>query len=213
MRRKDSSMSGASHYPISQLIARIMNDSGQSRSEFIKSLGYRSVQGGLRRLDEWLENGSGDEGCLRRIVDAYHPDPGELKKALSETEEVQRREHEEAIREIEDRERRRFKPFIWVHTVDGAHSFFTALGERKVKVLWFQEGFERLSKSEQLAIVQRRVREHFQELGGKCHGFGEILRYQFADTFDTSIVLDTSGNVIENHGGRFLLPEVWMELC
>ena len=67
-------------------------------------------------------------------------------------------------REIEGRERRRFKPCIWVLTEDGAHSFLTAVGERQVKVLWLPEGFEHLSKSEQLATVQHRVREQLDLL-------------------------------------------------
>jgi len=41
------------------------------------------------------------------------------------------REYAEAVVEIEERERRRFRPFICVHTAHGAHSFLTALGERK----------------------------------------------------------------------------------
>ena len=86
------------------------------------------------------------------------------------------------------------------------------MAERQEKVLWFQESFESLSALAKLEVVQRRVREHYQKTGGKFLGFGDILRYQYADTFDTSIVLDIDGNVIEENGGRFLLPEVWMEL-
>jgi hypothetical protein len=51
-----------------------------------------------------------------------------------------------------------------------------------------------------------RVREHYQTTGGEIPGFGDILRYRFADTFDPSIFLDIDGNVIEEDGGRFLLP-------
>jgi hypothetical protein len=203
---------GASKYPISQLIGEIMKESGLRRSEFIQSLGYRSVPGGLRILDEWLEQGCGDEGCLQRIVNAYQPDLGQFGKALSETDEVRRREHEEAVHHIEERERLRFQPFIWVHTVDGAHSFLGAILEQQVKVLWFRDGFERLSKPEQLATVHRRVRKHYDKTGGRCGGFGQILEYRFADTFDTSIVLETNGNIFDEEGGRFLLPEVWLAL-
>ncbi len=113
--------------------------------------------------------------------------------------------------QIEQGARRNFRPFIWVHTEDGAHFFLTALGERQVKVLWFSEGFECLPTEDQLAKVKGRVQEHYQSTGGKYVGFGVILRYQFADSFDTSMVLDTAGNIIEKTG-QFLLPEVYMEL-
>jgi len=45
--------------------------------------------------------------------------------------------------EIEERERRRFRPFVWVVRQDGAHSFWTAVGERQVKVLWFPDAILR----------------------------------------------------------------------
>jgi hypothetical protein len=118
----------------------------------------------------------------------------------------------EAAGEIEDRERRRFKAFVWVHTEDGAHSYLTAVAERQVKVLWMAEGFEQLSDSAKLEKVQERIREHYKTTGGKYVGFGAILSYNYSDTLDTSIGFDVDANVIEKQGGRFLLPEVSMEL-
>jgi|SRR5579859_2050156 len=82
----------------------------------------------------------------------------------------------------------------------------------QVNQLFEADGFERLSKSEQLATVQRRVRKHYDKTGGKCGGFGEILQYRFADTFDTGIVLETNGNVVKEHSERFPLPEVRLAL-
>lgn len=197
-------------YPISKLIAKIVQDSGLRRSEFVHRIGYRNTAKGLRRLDEWLENGCGDGGFIERLKDSYGP--ADLEKALADTEAVHEREHQEAVRDIEERERRRFRSFVWVHTEDGAHSFFSALAERQNKVLSFQEGFERLPKAEQLIVAQRRVREHFEQTGGRYQGFGAIQQYRWADSFDTSKVLDISGNVINENGGQFLLPEVRMLL-
>jgi hypothetical protein len=118
----------------------------------------------------------------------------------------------ESASEIEERARRRFQPFMWVHTEDGAHSFLTAVAEIQVKALWMADTFEQLSDSAKLKTVQDRIRHHYKTTGGKYAGFGAILRYQYSDTFDTSTIFDVEGNVIEKHGGRFLLPEVWMEL-
>jgi hypothetical protein len=186
---------GSSDYPISRLIARIITDSGLHRSEFVQAIGYKNAAKGLRRLDEWLQNGSGDEGCLQKIIDAFHPDPTALEHALAETERIHHREQDDAVREIEERERRRFKPFVWVHTVDGAHSFLTAVAERQVKVLRLPEAFKDRSEPARLEAVQHRVREHYQKTGGKYIGFGEILRDRYASDFDHSIVLDIDGGV------------------
>jgi hypothetical protein len=209
--RKDNRMSPGT-YPISRFLQQIITDSRLRRSEFVHAIGYKNAAKGLRRLDEWLENGSGDEGFLQRIVDTFHPDPGELERALAETERIHQLEQDGVVREIEERERRRFKPFVWVETEDGAHSFLTAIAERQLKVLYLPNGFEHLSEQGKLEAVQRRVREHYQRSGGRYPGFGEILRYRYASDFDHSIVLDTTGTMIEEHGRRFLLPEIWMEL-
>lgn len=115
------------------------------------------------------------------------------------------------MRDIEARERRRFKPFIWVHTEDGAHSFFSAMVESHLKVLWMGDGFESLSEPEQLSAVQERIRDHYAKVQ-RYPGFGAILRYQWARTFDASIVLDTKGTVIDGNGDQFLLPGVWLAL-
>jgi hypothetical protein len=203
---------GDSQYPISRLVQRLIIESGLRRSEFVARIGYSNTAKGLRRLDTLLQFGEVNEVLLHRIVDAFRPDPGELEKALSETVEMHERDHTEAVHEAEERLRRRFRSFIWIHSENGAHSFFSAIGERQIKVLWMPDGFEQLSKPEQLAAVQRRIRQHFRETGGKYQGFGAILRYQWAETFDTSLVLDTTGNVIDENGGRFLLPEAWLEL-
>jgi len=201
---------GAETSPISKLIARIIADSGLSRTDFVQRLDYRNSAKGLRRLDRWLADGDGDADCLRKIVDAFHPDPAELKSALAETEALRQHERRGAVAEIEERERR-FKPFIWIETEDGAHSFLTAIAERQVKVLWMRDGFEGLSESARLEAAKARVRKHHAATKG-YPGFGKILQYRYADTFDSSIVLNVEGDIIEATGGRFLLPEVWMAL-
>jgi hypothetical protein len=60
--RREAMPQGA--YPISRFLRQIITDSCLRRSEFVHAIGYKNVAKGLRRLDEWLQNGSGDEGCL-----------------------------------------------------------------------------------------------------------------------------------------------------
>ena len=81
----------------------------------------------------------------------------QLKKSLPRPYRVS----DEAVREIEERERRRLRPFLWVHTEDGAHSFRTAVCERDVKDLWFRNGFVNLAEPEKLKAGQRRIRGHY----------------------------------------------------
>jgi hypothetical protein len=202
---------GVSQYPISKAIAEIMDDHGYSRVEFVRTLGYRNVENGLDRLNLWLDDGAGFDRILKQIISVYgHAE--DISKAIEETKKVKKREHRESRRDVEDLCRRQYKPFIWVHTEDGAHSFLTAIAERQVKVLRMRKGFEDLSEPDKLKAVQTRIREHYQRTGGKYIGFGAILEYTYSNTFDTSIVLDVEGNVLDENGEEFLLPEVWLEL-
>ena len=66
----------------------------------------------------------------------------------------------------------RFRPFIWIVTEDGTHSFLTAIAERQLKVLRLPDGFEHLSEPAKLEAVLHRVREHYQKTTRKYIGFG-----------------------------------------
>jgi hypothetical protein len=117
-------------YPISKLLQQILTDSGLRRSQFIQAIGFKNQTKGLKRLDEWLGTGRGHKVCLERIVDRYHPDPAALQSALAETEAIHKHEYQAAVHEHEERERRLFRPFLWVVTEDGAHSWVMAMAQR-----------------------------------------------------------------------------------
>ena len=61
----------ASHYPVSQLINRLMQERGYSTIEFVQSLGYRNIERGLLRLVPWLEQGEGFEKILKQIAATF----------------------------------------------------------------------------------------------------------------------------------------------
>jgi hypothetical protein len=94
---------------------------------------------------------------------------------------------------------------------DGPHSWVVAMAEHQIKKLRFPEEFGKLSSAEQLAAVQQRVLNHYQETDGRLPYFGAILRYRFSDSFDSSMILDISGNVIGN-AGKFTAPNAWISL-
>jgi hypothetical protein len=199
-------------YPVSRFLERIILESGLSRHQFVRAIGFANTSKGLRRLDEWLASGRGDQHLLRRIIDRYRPDSAELQSVLAETEAIHRREHEKAVFEQQERERRRFRPFCWVVTQDGAHSWVMAMAQRQIKLLKFPEGFEQLSMTERLAVVQQRVRHLYRETGGRLADFGVILGYRYCDGFETSMLLDPDGQVVEQKGGRFAVPDTWLAL-
>jgi len=201
-----------SDYPVSRFLQRLLLESGLSRHQFVQTIGFANTSKGLRRLDEWLTSGRGDQHLLRRIIDRYRPDSTELQSVLAETEAIHRRERQGAVFEQQERERRRFRSFCWVVTQDGAHSWVIAMAERQIKLLKFDETFERLPSAERLAAVQQRVRHHYGETGGRLADFGAILGYRYCDSFDSSIILDPDAEVVPQNGGRFTAPQAWLAL-
>jgi hypothetical protein len=161
------------------------------------------------------QQGQGHDRILKEVVAVYPHHHDELWDAVAQTKIIKIAEAEaarkHATRHIEERVRRKFKPFIWVHTQECAHQFFTAMLERKVKVLWLDDGFELLSEPEKLAAAQTRIRQHYTETPD-YRGFGKVLGYTFAPSFDASVALDIKGDLTDPNGPQFLLPEVWLEL-
>src|SRR5439155_14824646 len=99
-------MQGSFQYPISKLIANLIDASGLRKSDFVSRLGYRNTTRGLRRLDGWLQDGAGEPEFLERVLNMCQPDPETVTAALAETEAIQEQEHLEAVREMEEQERR-----------------------------------------------------------------------------------------------------------
>jgi hypothetical protein len=184
--------------------------------EFVRRLGYPyAVERGLRRLQVWRDTGQGHDRIIKDLIAVYPHHQDDLWEAIAQTKVIKAAEAEVARKHatghIEERLRRLFRPFIWISTEETAHQFWTAVMERRIKVLWMDQAFELLSDPEKLAAVQIRVRAHYA--GTKSYpGFGKILTYTFVPTFDTSVVLDVDGEVIDSKGSQCLLPEVWLEL-
>jgi len=179
----------ASHYSISQFIYRVLQDSGLKRSQFITSLGYRNVTGGLRSLDRWLDGGEGDPVLIDRLIQVYRVDPGALHAALVETEAQHQVEHDEEVHRREQWERQNFHQYVFVETPSGAvRSSFTvaAIVAPALKTIRLPEGLGAKPESEQIQHVTDLIRAHFNEHGGKLSLFGDIIGYRFVNTYRAS---------------------------
>lgn len=101
--------------------------------------------------------------------------------------------------------KKRFSPYIYVQTAERQTGFFSyskveALQRRYLEV---PEGIVAEALERQLAMVGRMARAHFAEQRGVCHPFGPITGYIYRWCEEDSIALDTAGEVLEEHGGRF----------
>ena len=197
----------ARHYPISQLIYRVFQDSGLKRSHFIQSLGYRNITGGLRSLDRWLDSGEGDPLLIERLVQAYGIDPTTVHRALAETDAQHTAEYDEAVCRQERCERQNFRQYVFVETPSGAvQSSFTvaAIAAPALKTISLPDNLIRKPKSAQIRYVADLIPRHFRERNGALSIFGDIVGYRFVSAYDESIRLDAAGNMIERVTGHFV---------
>src|SRR5579872_2296850 len=102
----------ASHYPISILLARIVNETSLSRSDFIEALGYRNIDRGRRRLDAWMDTGEGYERILKQIVTAFPLYADEIREAVAATAAVKAAEWDAAFYERCKAEEATFRPYL-----------------------------------------------------------------------------------------------------
>ena len=191
------------------MIFRIFLESGLRRSQFIASLGYRNITGGLRSLDRWLEGGEGDSLLIERLVQAHGIDPTTVRRALAETDAQHKTEYDEAVRDRELWDRDRFRQYVFVQTPFGVvQSSFTVTGivAPALKVIRLPGGLITEPESAQIQYVAELVRAHFLEHAGKLSLFGSIVGYRFIRAYDETIRLDVSGNVIERVAGHFIGP-------
>jgi len=205
-----------SQYPISQLIARVLKGSGLRRSQFILSLGYRSVQGGLRRLDEFLDHGQGDGGILDRTVAAHHVDSGDLEAAIAASAEMKVEEAKAAeLQKLEDRQDR-FRQYLHVegeYTVpSGICIFGMTGGHRRWTTIPLPQILAVKPFSDQMPGLIGLMKDYLEKYKGLCPFFGKVTGFRLV-RFDDSIRFNVDGEFVERVPGAFCGPrtEVRME--
>ena len=193
-----------SHYAISRLLGRMVEQSALSRSAFVQSLGYKNVAKGLRALDHWLETAQGPGFVLENLVKNHHLDPVVLRNALEETGRQRRREEEQARIAQEKHDREHFRPYVYVETSPSppasiAIRAFIGMAMKFIRLTGMPVGagkvFEDLPEPEQLAFVQSLVREHYVAEKGEFSVFGEITCYRYVRIYDQNLRLTIHGEI------------------
>jgi len=199
---------GASHYPISQLITRIMTDSGPSRSQFVTSLGYRNIERGLRRLDPWINQGEGFERIIKQIAAAYPGRAEELRQAIAATEAIKVAEADAVFLERCKAEQPTFVPFIHAHgesrIPNGITIFGVTGGHRRWTTVQIPEAILNLPLEEQLQRLPELMKAYLKEYRGACPFFGNVVGFRFVRLLDY-FQFDKEGQFIERVNKPFRL--------
>jgi hypothetical protein len=202
--KSDLMSQGVSQYLVSQLIPRIILDSGLSRSQFVMSLGYRNVQKGLRRLDAWLDQGEGQDRIINEIAAAYPAYSDELERALAATAVIKRAEADAAETERLKVEHERFRPFIHVEgefDVPNGITIFAITGG-DWNLIELPQEIANLPLAEQMPALAGVMRAYLEEYGGQCPFFGRVTGFRLVQWHE-SVRFTVGGEFIEVVPGRF----------
>jgi len=184
-------------------------DSGLRRSDFIRSVGYRSIQGGLRKLDEWLDHGFGDCGILDRLVAAYHVAPGDLETALAATAELKASEAQVTELDRLKIEHDRFQQFFHVEgeysVPSGVCAFGITGGHKRRTTITLTEELQGRPLSEQMPGLKGLMDEYLEKYEGRCPFFGTVTSFRLV-RWNDSVRFSPGGEFVEYVDGPFNKP-------
>jgi hypothetical protein len=191
---------GANQYPISQLINRLIQDYGYSTVEFVKSLGFRNIERGIKRLVPWLEQADGFEKILKQIVVTYPEHADELQSAVAATKAVRAAEFEAAWIEECKAEKETFRPFLHAEgerTVPSQICMFgVSGGHRRWTSIQIPQNILDLPGEEQLAALAELMKGYREKYKGQVPFFAALTGFKYVRLLDYSR-FDKDGRFIE----------------
>lgn len=206
---------GASHYPISQFLLRLLDESGLDRDGFIRRLGYRNIARGRRRLDSWLDQGGGYQRILKQIVAAYPDQAARLQSAAGETAKMKDAEAEARFVEWCKSQSATFVPFLHAEGETARPSSITLFGvgggHRRWTTIEVPKSTMELPLEEQLAILPPLMQEYRTKHNGFCPFFGRLSGFKFVRLLDY-FQFDAEGRLLEHVEKPFRYSEFCVEL-
>lgn len=203
----------ASHYPIVQLIRRIITESGFDQPQFLASLGYRDSESGLRRLVPWLESGVGKPRFLRQILTAYPAYAPDVETALLETKQVKLAEAEAAWAESLKLEADTFRPYIHVEGETTRPSSITMFGVSggRWNLIPIPQATLDLELDDQLAALPTLMQEYLRTNDGWCLFFGTVTGFRYVRLLDY-FQFDKEGRFVGHVAKPFRRGIYWVSL-
>jgi hypothetical protein len=190
---------------ISHIILKTFTQTGLKPEEFIISLGYQSVQEGVRDLNCWIKNGEGDIGLLEKLVTTYNLDPKLLNRDQARSKGWFIKDQQTEI-ETEIAGRENFKPYVFVEVSENCPELVSATvftGARK-RFIGLPDGLDEYSDEQVMNFVQDLVSRHYEQSRGKCSPFGDITGYRYIKNYDENVHLDINGQIKKHEYQHFL---------
>lgn len=189
-------MSESASYPISLLLNRLIHDSGLRRAGLVRSLGYRNIPRGLRRLGLWLSNGEGSHRIIGQMAAAYPNVATELALALRATPAIKKIERDNEWLERCKAEKDAFTPFLHC---DGERSvphpittFGLTGGHARWTTIEIPQNVLDLPLPDQLSALPPLMADFAVRFGSQVPFFGKLRGFRFVRLTDY-FVFDRNG--------------------
>jgi hypothetical protein len=202
-------------YPISHFLTGLLQETGLTRSEFVRSLGYRNIERGRRRLDSWIDTGTGYDRILGQIAKAY-PDHAEgLQTALTNTKALKATEADAEFYDLCKAQESTFVPFIHAdgetRIPSGITLFGLCGGHAAFTTVKIPQRILDLPVEEQLAVLPELMLGYVRQYNGAVPFFGKLTGFRFVRLLD-QYRFDSDVNLIEHIDKPFRQGTGWVEI-
>jgi hypothetical protein len=208
----------ASLFPVSQVIAKIIRNSGYTPLGFLLAIGHSNAESVLPSLISWLENGEGDVAMIAEIADYDLDEAAVLYNAVEETAAMKAAGVDPVVFDRlmrEKRERDHFKPFIHAEGEQTVPSGITIFGVTGGHGRWttirIPEAVLELPLEEQLATLPELMDHYRRKYNGACPFFGKLVGFRFV-RYSDYYQFDAAGQLQGHVEEPFRHGEAWVEL-
>jgi hypothetical protein len=205
-------------YPVSQVIAKVIRNSGYTPFGFLLATGHSDAESVLPGLESWLENGEGAAAIIATIAAYDHDQSAALHKAVDETAAMKEAGVDPVAYEnerIEKIERDRFKPFIFadgeLRVPTQISLFAVTVGHEAWQTVLVPAAILSLPLEEQLARLPELMEQYRQKHNGTCPFFGKLVGFKFV-RYSDYFQFSADGQLLEHVEEPFRHGEAWVEL-
>lgn len=193
------------------LVVHEIRQQGLTRADLAARLGYVNVPKALRRLDHLMQYGE-DPVLLPKLAGALGIDQERVEAAVAATKAERAEEDQKAAQRREAHQRATFRPHILIETECRIPQpiFVGVVAYERLKHIYLPEAIVGAPFPKRLAWARMTVARHYERQHGRVSAFGAIVGYTHRDTFDRSVTLDITGEVIDYFAPRPQEDRGWL---
>ncbi len=191
--------------PTKTYIVERFRELNLTRGSFARHVGGRPEKV-LRRLEAFLEFFEESDEFLTRVKRAIQADEEIWQEYVERDRERLRLIKEAEIRDIEARDRARFRPHVWVigaRRIPSPIFLVAVCGEGSFRRANLPDDILSYDLENQLTIVRQKFLEFAEERNNSAGPFGQIVGYFYRQKYEYSYEFDLEGNLISEQEGRY----------